>query len=250
MMDYYARGGTGKTSDLLKFLGQEDMLGSFFALMSGEGGGGSSPTFQFPKGTEEYYQKNYPAFYNFVKNQLPKIINDPNFLQAFMDITGMSKDEVVKAFTYGQGPILHDFESNIAEGQYDYSVTHYKEDLNRISINKEVLEWFEKADRNPNTVSGLANLFYMSSIMGHEGAHWGSNIKNAGSLSILNKYCNPIDGIPEHGKAFEFRMYNLGIYPKAKPGWGLDSGNYGNNISKYLKDYVQKKQQILSNIFK
>ncbi|KQM41777.1 hypothetical protein ASE55_13490 [Chryseobacterium sp. Leaf201] len=37
MMDYYARGGTGKTSDLLKFLGQ----GSFFALMSGEGGGGS-----------------------------------------------------------------------------------------------------------------------------------------------------------------------------------------------------------------
>ncbi|KQM41774.1 hypothetical protein ASE55_13475 [Chryseobacterium sp. Leaf201] len=27
MMDYYARGGTGKTSDLLKFLGQEDMLG-------------------------------------------------------------------------------------------------------------------------------------------------------------------------------------------------------------------------------
>jgi RHS repeat-associated protein len=42
MMDYYARGGTGKTSDLLKFLGQEDMMGSFFALMSGGGGGGGS----------------------------------------------------------------------------------------------------------------------------------------------------------------------------------------------------------------
>ncbi|WP_370899824.1 hypothetical protein [Chryseobacterium gossypii] len=27
-----------------------------------DGGGGSSPTFQFPKGTEEFYQKNNLAF--------------------------------------------------------------------------------------------------------------------------------------------------------------------------------------------
>jgi RHS repeat-associated protein len=40
MLDYYARGGTGKTSDILKFLGQEDMLGSFMAMMATSNGGG------------------------------------------------------------------------------------------------------------------------------------------------------------------------------------------------------------------
>ena len=32
MMDYYANGGRGSTADVLKFLGQEDMLGNFYAL--------------------------------------------------------------------------------------------------------------------------------------------------------------------------------------------------------------------------
>ncbi|WP_449387126.1 hypothetical protein [Chryseobacterium lineare] len=92
----------------------------------------------------------------------------------------------------------------------------------------------------------------MSSVIGHEGAHWGSNIKNAGFLSILNKFCNPIDGVSEHGKAFEARMYilNLGPSVNEKPRWGIDSGNYGSNISDYLKYYVKKNQKILSNIYK
>ncbi|WP_294230018.1 DUF6443 domain-containing protein [uncultured Chryseobacterium sp.] len=41
MMDYYAHGGKGSTSDILKFLGQEDMLGNYYALYN-SGGGGSS----------------------------------------------------------------------------------------------------------------------------------------------------------------------------------------------------------------
>lgn len=83
-------------------------MSNSLAPVGSSGNGGGSPSFQFPKGTEEYYQKNYPAFYNFVKNQLPNMVNDPNFLQAFMDITGMSQEEVIKAFKYGEGPILHD----------------------------------------------------------------------------------------------------------------------------------------------
>ncbi|WP_336690896.1 MULTISPECIES: hypothetical protein [unclassified Chryseobacterium] len=64
--------------------------------------------------------------------------------------------------------------------------------------------------------------------------------------------CNPIDGVSEHGKAFEARMYILNFGPdtKEKPRWGIDSGNYGNNISDYLKFYVKKNQKTLSNIFK
>jgi len=45
MMDYYARGGTGSTRDILKFLGQEDMLGNFYAVYNSGGGGGSAATF-------------------------------------------------------------------------------------------------------------------------------------------------------------------------------------------------------------
>ncbi|MDQ0593709.1 RHS repeat-associated protein [Chryseobacterium ginsenosidimutans] len=250
MLDYYGRGGTGKLTNLLAFLGQENYFHIADDTMLGGGGGGSGPTFQFPKGTEEYYQKNYPAFYNLVKNILPNILKDPNYLKALMEVTGMSEETLKKAFTYGQGPTLHDRESNTEEALYDYSRTFDKADLNSISINTEVLAWFEKADKDPNTVAGLTNLFYMVSLVGHETAHWGANIKNAGSLKILNVFCNPVDGATEHGKAFEARMYNIGIYPNGYPAWGLDSGNYGSNISKYLIDYVTKKQQMLHNIFK
>ncbi len=124
--------------------------------------------------------------------------------------------------------------------------------MNSISIDKTVLAWFEKADKDPNTLAGLTNLFYMASLVGHESAHWGANIKNAGSLDLLLKFCNPKNGVSEHGKAFEARMYilNFGPATKEKPRWGIDSGNYGSNISDYLKFYVKKNQKTLSNIFK
>lgn len=128
----------------------------------------SGPSFQFPKGEEAYNEKNYPAFYNFVKNQLPKVVNDPNFLQAFMDITGMNKDEVIKAFSYGEGPILHDWDVEFSNGQYDYAVSKYKGDLNRISISTNVLNWFEKANKDSNSIEGLTNIFFLSGIVGHE----------------------------------------------------------------------------------
>ncbi|GAA5084214.1 hypothetical protein GCM10023210_03810 [Chryseobacterium ginsengisoli] len=45
MMDYYANGGRGSTADVLKFLGQEDMLGNFYNLaIFGASGGGNAKT--------------------------------------------------------------------------------------------------------------------------------------------------------------------------------------------------------------
>ncbi|MFN1217160.1 hypothetical protein ACKW6Q_09260 [Chryseobacterium kwangjuense] len=79
-------------------------------------------------------------------------------------------------------------------------------------------------------------------------SHWGHNIKGPGNLNILNRYKNG-DGVFEHGRAFEFKMLQS-MYPNAKPGGGLDNGNYGPNISIYLKAYVQKNFKTLSNIYK
>ena len=214
---------------------------------NGQGGGGGnsgSPTFQFPKGQEEYYKKNYPAFYDFVKNQLPNIIKDKNFLQAFMDITGMSQEEVTKAFTYGDGPTLHDWDVEFSNGQYDYSVSHYIGDLNSISIGNTALNWFEKANKNPNTVEGIANLFWMSSLVGHEGAHWGHNIK--GPTQEMNSFINIFQ---EHGDAFEFRIF-MKDFPgvKAEPGY-LQVGAY-NSLPYNLTQYVKIHYNTLSKIFK
>jgi hypothetical protein len=201
------------------------------------------PSFQFPKGQEEYYQKNYPAFYNFVKNQLPNIIQDKNFLQAFMDITGMSQEEVTKAFTYGEGPTLHDAYLSFGEGQYDYSVTGMKEDINSISIDiPDALNWFEKADKNPNTLKGLTNLFSMAALVGHEGSHWGSGVNGNPNKQFMSIF------LQEEGNAFEFKLYN-NLYPDAKVAPGILHNGHPNNPSKYLKNYVQQNFQTLSNIF-
>ncbi|HAO05557.1 MAG TPA: hypothetical protein DCQ50_00960, partial [Chryseobacterium sp.] len=213
------------------------------------GGGGSSPTFQFPKGTEEYYKKNYPAFYNLVKNILPNVLKDSNFLKALMEVTGMSKETLEKAFTYGEGPTLQ--ANDIwANGLYDYSISFAKEDLNSISIDiTKVLNWYEKANKDPNTIQGVANIFYMTALVGHESAHWGNQIKGpiGDNVSFLRKFNNTA-GEPEHGEAFEFKLFNT-LYPKATVSNGILHIGQPNNLSKYLNNYVSKNFQMLSNIF-
>lgn len=84
----------------------------------------------------------------------------------------MSENEAKRAFTYGQGPTLHDWDVKHSNGQYDYTEVPIRENLNRISISTDVLNWFEKADRDPNTLQGVINIFAMTGLIGHEGAHW------------------------------------------------------------------------------
>ncbi|WP_318847160.1 RHS repeat-associated core domain-containing protein [Chryseobacterium sp. JV558] len=203
----------------------------------------SRPMFQFPKGQEEYYQKTYPAFYNFVKNQLPNIIKDSNFLQAFMDITGMSQEEVTKAFTYGQGPTLHDWDIDFTNGQYDYAMSHDKDDLNKISISNNVLNWFEKANKDSNSIEGITNLFFMSGIIGHEGAHWGHNIKGNSSM---NDFLNIFNG--EHGEAFEFRIFK-NDFKGIEPTKGYLQLGQINAVPYNLTQYVKIHFNTLSKIF-
>ncbi|NPA09556.1 MAG: hypothetical protein GXO46_11265 [Chlorobi bacterium] len=62
LVDFYSRGGNGSYNE---FLGK-DMLLFYKGANGAYGGGGSSPTFQFPKGTEEYYKKNYTRSRGFV----------------------------------------------------------------------------------------------------------------------------------------------------------------------------------------
>lgn len=125
-----------------------------------------------------------------MKNILPNILKDTNFLKALMDVTGMSEADLKKAFTYGEGPIIH-ADNVYGDGFYDYSGSFAKEDLNKISIDiTKVLDFYEKANRDPNTIEGIANIFYMTSLVGHETAHWGNQIKGpeGDNLFFLKKF--------------------------------------------------------------
>jgi hypothetical protein len=43
----------------------------------------------FRKERKLIIKKNYPAFYDLVKNILPNVIKDANFLKALIDVTGI-----------------------------------------------------------------------------------------------------------------------------------------------------------------
>lgn len=56
---------------------------------------------------------------------------------------------------------------------------------------------------------GVANMFYMAALVGHESAHWGNQIQGptGEGLNFLHKFNNQ-EGRPEHGEAFEFKLDN------------------------------------------
>lgn len=76
--------------------------------------------------------------------------------------------------------------------------------LNTAAIHSGLADWYEKANRDPNTLEGIANIFYMTCVVGHETAHWGNQIKGptGEELDFLHKFDNKA-GRPEHGEAFD-----------------------------------------------
>lgn len=121
-----------------------------------------------------------------------------------------------------------------------------KEDLNKISIDiTDTLNWFEKSNKNPTTVDGVTNIFFMASVIGHEGSHWGNQIYRAkGDMgNFISKFNN------EHGNAFEFKLFQ-NQNPKATIAPGILHSGHAPNFFKHLKNYVLQNFQTLSNIFK
>lgn len=131
-----------------------------------------NPTFQFPKGTEEFYQKNYPAFYDFVKNLLPNMVADEKFMKALSSASGFSMEELAESFKYGKGMYLKEMDLKFGDAEYLYGGVTEGGTRNTTAIDASLLDWFEKTNRNPQTVEGLTNLMYMSAVIAHETAHW------------------------------------------------------------------------------
>ena len=207
---------------------------SFFSETGDGGGGGNNPTFQFPKGTEKYYQKNYPAFFNFMKNQLPNMVADEKFMKALSSVSGFSMEELAESFKYGQGMYLKTLELPFGDAEYLYGGITESGTRNTTAIDTPLLDWFEKANLNPQSVEGLTNLMYMSAVVAHEAGHWGDDIKRTvkyDSTGLSSKY-GDVGNFFEH-KAFGGRM-----------------GSYSDGISGSIKNYVKTNFTLLQSIFK
>jgi RHS repeat-associated protein len=218
-------------------LGNTDLANSYgFGAMVG--GGGGSPTFQFPKGTEEYYQKNYPAFYNFVMNDLPKMVADTNFMKVLSTLSGFSIEELTKMFKSdtNYGLIAH---NTIGFSNADYPHGDDKSyPINLIRINNEVLDWFQSANRDTKTFEGIKNLFYMTTLIGHEVNHWGE--ATGGRVPFSKTGLGPM-GYNDAGDYFENKLLNDTYYKR-----GI--GNAG-SFSPGIDAYVKKNFNVLYNIF-
>ncbi|MBW3521815.1 hypothetical protein [Chryseobacterium sp. NKUCC03_KSP] len=193
-----------------------------------------SPTFQFDKGTEEYYQKNYPAFFDFVKNLLPNMVADEKFMKALSSASGFSMEELAESFKYGKGMVLKVMDLTLGDAEYLYGGITESSTRNTAAIDTPVLDWFEKANRNPQSVQGLTTLMYMSALIAHEAGHWGDDVKRTvkyDSTGLSTQY-------GDVGNFFEHRAF------------GGRMGSYQNGISGSIKNYVQTNLILLQSIFK
>ncbi|OCA73709.1 hypothetical protein BBI00_04835 [Chryseobacterium arthrosphaerae] len=209
---------------------------SFDEWVNGNNGGGNNmgPNFRFPEGTEAFYQKNYPGFYNFIKNQLPNMVGDGNFMKALSSASGFSVEELTESFKYGKGMFLKVMDLTLGDAEYLYGGITESNTRNMAAIDTPVLAWFEKANRNPQSIEGLTNLMYMSALIGHESAHWGDDIKRTvkyGSTGLGATY-------GDVGNFFEQRAF------------GGRMGSYSVGISGSIRNYVKANFKLLQSIFK
>ena len=190
-----------------------------------------SPSFQFPKGQEEYYQKNYPAFYNFVKNQLPKMVGNANFMKALSSASGFSTEELTESFKYGKGMYLKVMDLPFGDAEYLPLGMTDSSAKNTSAIDTPLLNWFEKANRDTHSIEGLTNLIYMSAVVAHESSHWGDDIKRTVKYNDTGLSSNYGDV----GNFFENRAF------------GGRMGSYSSGISAHIKNYVQNNFILLKS---
>lgn len=200
--------------------------------------GGGSPAFQFPKGQEAYYQENYPAFYNFVMTDLPKMVADTNFMKVLSTLSGFSVGELTKMFKSDTdyGLIAH---NTLGYSDADYPHAEEKSfPINLVRVNNEVLDWFESANRDTKIFEGIKNLFYMTTLIGHEVNHWG---EATGGRVPFSKTGLGSMGYNDAGDYFENKLLNDTYYKR-----GI--GNAGSS-SPGIDAYVKKNFNVLYNIF-
>ncbi|WP_249413655.1 DUF6443 domain-containing protein [Chryseobacterium indologenes] len=242
--------GPGDSNTISAFIGAGDGMGSFFAMADSGGGRAStfgqtqmyndimayfaesSPSFQFDKAAEKFYKENYPEFYDFVMNILPKITNDTKFMNILSNTSGFSIEELNKMFKSDTNFALMGFKDGTSFSIADYPYgSNPKAPINLIRMDMNTLEWFKTANKDTKTMGGITNIVQMIGFISHEINHWGVSAGTDSSFRRSNLAGDP-------GDYFEKKLINS--YQKI--------GDPG-NPSDAFNTYIKQNYKILYNIF-
>jgi hypothetical protein len=191
-----------------------------------------SPSFQFDKTAEKFYKENYPEFYDFVMNTLPKITGDKKFMNILSNTSGFSIDELNKMFKSDTDFALMGFKEGTSFSIADYPYgSNPKAPINLIRMDMNTLEWFKIANKDTTTIEGITNIVQMIGFIGHEINHWGVSAGTDSSFRRSNLAGDP-------GDYFEKKLINS--YQKIG-----DPGRPSNAFNAYIK----QNYKILYNIF-
>lgn len=168
------------------------------------------------------------------ETELDSSVFPPHVKKLHYEFDGWLGDDILESFKYGEGMYLKALELPFGNAEYLYGGLTEGGTRNTAAIDIPALDWFEKANRNPQSVQGLTNLMYMSALIAHEAGHWGDDVKRTvkyDGTGLSGRY-------GDVGNFFEHKAFGGGI------------GSYQNGISGSIKNYVQANFILLQSIFK
>ncbi len=80
------------------------------------------------------------------------MVADEKFMKALSSASGFSMEELAESFKYGEGMYLKAMDLKFGNAEYLYGGLTEGSTRNTAAIDIPALDWFEKADRNPQSV--------------------------------------------------------------------------------------------------
>ena len=139
-------------------------------------------------------KKTYPKFSQLIQGLRSYVKKNKNVMDALLDYSGLSKEEILKYLEYDNGPQINVVEMNGRYGYFDGS-----EDVNAINVDKSWVLGYEKAQLNSTK---QATGFVLAATLLHEFVHLSRNSKH---LS---------EGIYDYGFGFEKGAFGGNIIDK------------------------------------
>ncbi len=161
------------------------------------------PFVKYPKDKAMQYKRDYPKLTEYLKNQLPKIVEITKITNAFKKYTNMTDAQVKKTLTWGEGPALvidqlglSPINGSSIHGKFDENLP------NELFLDIDLINDLEKSDSGSEASESL--LFYIGVSILHEAVHYGDFHYNN------DFWQSNING--EEGYLFEEEAYDGVVY--------------------------------------
>ena len=129
-----------------------------------------APLVKYPKNSN--YEKDYPKFTKYLREELPKLKENQKIIDAITDLVDIPDQVILDALTWGQGPIIK-IEPLLgdAEGQYRGILSNVlsEELLHTIFIDIDLVNKFEDSDIENISEDALG--FFLGVVILHEYVH-------------------------------------------------------------------------------